>query len=166
LPDIVLDPFDEKYCGPNSYDLHLGDELLFYKPGLELPAKDENATIKVIIPPDGYILQPGDFCLASTVEYTETRNLVPMLQGRSSVGRMGVQIHMVAGFGDIGFCGRWTLQLKNLSNNPVRLIPNMKIAQLHYEPVGRDHILYAGKYSGSKGATASRLYKDIVDGTM
>ena len=165
MPDIVIDPFDEKYCGPNSYDVHLSGELLFYKPGVELPAKDENVTTKIVIPPEGFVLNPGDFCLASTAEYTETRNLVPMLQSRSSTGRMGLQTH-AAGFGDVGFCGCWTLQLKNVSNNPVRLMPGMKIAQLHYEPVSRDHTVYKGKYLGIKGAAASRFYKDIADGTM
>ena len=163
-PDIVITPFDTKYCGPNSYDVHLGDELLFYKSGIELPAPDENATTKVVIPPDGYVLQPGDFCLATTMEYTETRNLIPMLQGRSSMGRMGLLTHL-AGFGDIGFCGRWTLQLKNASNNPVRVMPGMKIAQLHYEPVSKDHTLYKGKYLHSTGPTACRFYKDVADGT-
>jgi len=166
MPDIVIEPFDEKYCGPNSYDVHLADELLFYKSGLELPAKDENVTTKVVIPPEGFVLQPGDFCLAATTEYTETRNLVPMLEGRSSMGRIGLQIHPGSGFGDVGYCGKWTMPMKNVSQNPIRIFPNMKIGQLYYEPVSHDHTLYRGKYLGSTGAAACRFYKDVADGTM
>ena len=166
LPDIVIEPFDAKYCGPNSYDVHLAPTLLFYKDGLELPAKDENATTKITIPDGGLILQPGDFCLGSTVEYTETRNLAPMLEGRSSIGRMGLQIHPGSGFGDVGFCGTFTMPIKNLSKNPIRIFPNMKIGQLYYEQVSRDYTPYKGKYLGQSGATASRLYKDVADGTM
>ena len=165
-PDIVIRPFDKKYCGPNSYDVHLYNKLLFYKPGVELPPKNDDATTEITIPPGGIVLQPGDFCLGSIEEYLETFNLFFRIEGRSSVGRMGISIHSAAGSGDIGYCGRITLNIKNLSNNPVRLMPGMKIGQLHYETVSKNHKPYDGKYKGQTGATASRLYKDIENGTM
>ena len=166
LPDIVIEPFDEKYCGPNSYDVHLGPELLFYKEGVELSAKAEVATKRVTIPEEGFVLQPGDFCLGSTLEYIEVRNLTFQLTGRSSIGRMGLSIVASAGFGDVGFCGNLTMHMKNLSNNPIRLTPNLKIGQIFYDPISRDHTQYSGKYLGQKGTTASLLHKDTADGTM
>ena len=165
-PDILIRPFDEKYCQPNSYDVHLADTLRFYKPGIELPPKDEDATIAVVIPDEGLILQPGEFCLGSTLEHTETHNLVPRLVGCAGVASWGLSIVAAAGFGDIGYKGVWTMHIKNLSKNPVRLTKGMKIGQLFYSSVSGKHRLYAGKYLGTTGATASRLYQDVKNETM
>lgn len=164
-PNIIIEPFDPKFCGSNSYDIHLGPALRFYHKDVELPPKDENATYEVVMTPeDGYLLWPGEFCLGTTVEYTETYNLVPQLSGRSSTARMGLAIHVTAGFGDDGFCGNWTLEIVNLSNNLVRLLPGMRLGQLYYLPIKGKSKEYAGRYKGQREATACRLYKDNQNG--
>jgi dCTP deaminase len=102
--DIRIEPFLETRVNPNSYNLSLNPELMAYT-NMPLDMKKENPAQKVVIPPEGLVLQPGTLYLGRTNEYTETFNLVPMLEGRSSVGRLGLFVHVTAGFGDVGFCG-------------------------------------------------------------
>lgn len=108
--EICIDPFDEKLLNPNSYNLRLHNELLIYEDPV-LDMKKPNKTNKIIIPEDGYILKPGELYLGRTLEYTKTDKYVPMLEGRSSIGRLGLFIHVTAGFGDVGFNGYWTLEM-------------------------------------------------------
>ena len=102
--EIIIEPFNERQLNPNSYNLRLYNELLVYENHL-LDMKKENKAKKIIIPKDGLILEPGKLYLGWTVEYTKTDKLVPMLEGRSSIGRLGLFIHVTAGFGDVGFSG-------------------------------------------------------------
>lgn len=157
--DIVIYPYSEDQLGPNSYNLRLHREMLVYREAV-LDPKQDNRTAKIIIPPEGYVLKPGRVYIASTEEWTETRSLVPMLVGRSSVGRLGLAVHVTAGFGDIGFRGRWTLELA--ATEPVRIYPGMEICQIYYQTV-QGEILdeYRGKYVGQETATPSRLYQEM-----
>ena len=98
--DIVIKPFSESNVNPNSYNLTLGDELIVYTEDV-LDARKENKTKTIKIPDDGYILVPGNFYLAKTQEYTENDVYVPEISGRSSVGRIGLNIHNSSGFGNL-----------------------------------------------------------------
>lgn len=157
--DIVINPFDEKYLNPNSYNLRLGNELLIYKNSI-LDMKVLNETEKIIIPKSGYILEPNRLYLGRTLEYTETYNLVPMLEGRSSIGRLGIFIHITAGFGDVGFCGYWTLEI--FAIHPVRIYPYVPVCQIFYHTIEGDYVNYErGKYQKNQGIQPSLLYKEF-----
>ena len=108
--EIVIEPFDEARINPNSYNLSLHDELLVYTND-ELDMKADNPSQKIKIPSEGIKLEPGRLYLGRTSEYTKTEGYIPMLEGRSSIGRLGICIHVTAGFGDVGFAGYWTLEL-------------------------------------------------------
>ncbi len=129
---ILLKPFDEKNLGSNSYDVHLSKYLATYNDQI-LDAKKHNTIKHFEIPEDGLILKPGELYLGSTVEYTETFDLVPILEGKSSTGRLGIDIHATAGVGDVGFCGHWTLEIS--VTKPVKVYPNMPIGQILYHKV-------------------------------
>lgn len=155
---IVIHPFDEKNIGPNSYDVHLSDELLAYTEAVLDPRQDNRfRTIK--IHPDGLVLLPGRVYLGRTLEYTESPYHIPMYEGRSSLGRLGVFSHVSAGFGDVGFKGTWTLEI--VVAQPVRIYPGMRIGQIYWHnPDGEVLRRYDGKYQGQTNATPSRLYQD------
>ena len=177
-PDIIIEPFDLRCLGSNSYDLHLADTLRIYKhtlpygmkPAIEYkgdrklhhmddwfettssflafqkapwvftndnpfylidPTNPEHhETIDIKIPKTGLVLSPAIGYLGSTVEYTETRNLFPYIDGKSSVGRNFILNHHTAGRGDDGFCGEWTLEIRVLY--PTVVYPNMRIGQIYY----------------------------------
>lgn len=157
--NIVIEPYDEKNVGANSYYVHLGDELVIYEEEV-LECKRPNKTKTIKIPEEGYVIQPGELYLARTVEYTETNNFVPLLNGRFSLAALGITIHITAGFGDNGFKGTWTLEIFCIK--PVRIYPNMRVGQLAYFPViGEGNIKYKGKYLNQKNVTPSKLYKDF-----
>ena len=99
--EIIIKPYVAEQLNPNSYNLRLHNELLVYKSDV-LDPKENNETEILIIPEEGLILEPGKLYLARTLEYTETQGLVPMILGRSSVGRLGITVHITSGFGDIG----------------------------------------------------------------
>lgn len=157
--DIIIRPFDRKKLNPNSYNLTLAPELLVYQ-DLELDMKKPNPTEKIIIPPEGLVLRPGKLYLGRTLEYTETHNLVPMLEGRSSVGRLGMFVHVTAGFGDIGFCGYWTLEISVIQ--PVRIYAGVEICQIFYHTVlGNFEPYRSNKYQNNEGIQPSLLYLDF-----
>lgn len=155
---IAIEPFDEKCIGPNSYDVHLSDTLLVYTEAV-LDPKQDNRYREIKIPTEGIVLLPGRVYLGSTVEYTESPFHIPMYEGRNSLGRLGLESHKTAGFGDIGFCGTWTLELGVVQ--PTRIYPWMRIGQLYWHnPDGEVLARYAGKYQGQRDATPSRLFQD------
>lgn len=129
LGNIVIEPFRKECLGSNSYDVHLSPYLCVYSEPI-IDAKKENALIELLIPEEGKVLQPGELYLGSTVEYTETHGFVPFLEGKSSVGRLGIDIHATAGKGDVGFCNHWTLEIS--VTRPVRVYPGMPIGQIIY----------------------------------
>ena len=115
---IFIDPFDERQLNPNSYNLRLHNELLVYEE-IVLDMKRPNRFRRHTIPEEGIVLNPNQFYLGRTIERTETHNLVPMIEGRSSVGRLGLFVDVSAGFGDVGFKGFWTLEM--FAVQPVRI---------------------------------------------
>jgi dCTP deaminase len=129
---IAVEPLAPGAVGTNSIDLHLGKYLMKYDDQILDAAKLNYATIWEI-PEEGYILKPNTLYLAATLEYTETLKHVPILEGKSSIGRLGLHVHVSAGFGDVGFCGHWTLELHCVQ--PIRIYPGMPIAQLAYHAV-------------------------------
>ncbi len=124
---IVIEPWRPDCLGSNSYDVHLGRWLAVYTQP-ELDARQHNAIDYIEIPETGYVLQPGILYLGVTEEYTETHAHVPFLEGKSSVGRLGIHIHATAGKGDVGFCNTWTLEISVV--HPVRVYAGMPIGQL------------------------------------
>ena len=145
--EIVIEPFNRDYLGTNSYDVHLGKYLAVYKDHV-LDAKKHNEIDEIEIPEEGYVLQPGTLYLGVTHEYTETHNSVPFLEGKSSIGRLGIDIHATAGKGDVGFCNTWTLEISCVQ--PVRIYAGMPIGQLIYFAVEGDIENYYNKKSGAK----------------
>jgi dCTP deaminase len=130
--NIVIEPLTLDNIGTNSVDLTLSKTLLMYTDHV-LDVRKKPQTVDIIIPEEGMILQPGILYLASTVEYTETLRHVPIIQGKSSLGRLGLFVHITAGFGDTGFKGHWTLELACIQ--PVKIYPGMKIAQICYHDI-------------------------------
>ncbi|TVR82217.1 MAG: dCTP deaminase [Chitinophagaceae bacterium] len=126
---IKIEPFKENCLGTNSYDVHLSKHLAVYKDRV-LDAKAHNTIISVEIPEEGYVLQPNTLYLGVTEEYTETHAHVPFLEGKSSIGRLGIDIHATAGKGDVGYCNTWTLEIS--CAQPVRVYAGMPIGQLIY----------------------------------
>jgi dCTP deaminase len=127
--NIIIEPYDRKYLGTNSYDVHLGKYLATYSER-EIDAKKHNPIIHFEIPEEGFVLQPNTLYLGVTLEYTETHAHVPFLEGKSSTGRLGIDIHATAGKGDVGFCNTWTLEIS--ATQPVRIYAGMPIGQLIY----------------------------------
>lgn len=157
--EIVIEPFDEKYLNPNSYNLRLHNELLVYEEDV-LDMKKVNRARSIIIPEDGLIIEPGRLYLGRTFEYTKTENYVPMLEGRSSIGRLGLYIHVTAGFGDVGFSGYWTLEIQCIQ--PIRIYPMVEVCQIYYHTIEGDYDKYiSGKYQNNSGIQPSLLYKDF-----
>ena len=144
---IVINPFDPKCLGTNSYDVHLGKTLATYK-NRTLDAKKHNQIEYFEIPDEGFLIQPGILYLGVTEEYTETHNSVPFLEGKSSIGRLGIDIHATAGKGDVGFCNTWTLEISCVQ--PVRIYKKMPIGQLIYFKIDGAVTNYYNKKVGAK----------------
>lgn len=157
--DIYIDSFNSEKVNPNSYNLKLDNKLLSYCDN-ELDMKKDNKTYEIFIPEDGLVLVPGRLYLGKTLEYTKTFNLVPMLEGRSSLGRLGIFVHVTAGFGDVGFCGRWTLEISVVK--PVRIYRWIECCQIYYHTIEGDIVNYSGKYQSSKDIKSSELYKEFM----
>ena len=187
VPSIFIDPFDPQWCGPNSYDVHLSPELRVYAlrtladahPGEfqlspdrlyvafnsrwiplaeEIDAHEDNPTLPLTIPESGLLLQPGVLYLGATVERTVCHGLVPWLDGRSSVGRLGLSAHVTAGRGDDGWPGRWTLEMTVV--HPLRVYPLMRVGQITYFTLDGERKPYTGRYAEQDGPTSSRYWQD------
>ena len=157
--EIIIEPYNEKQINPNSYNLRLHNELLIYDEDL-LDMKKKNKVNKIIIPEAGLVLNPGKLYLGRTVEYTETDRYVPMLEGRSSIGRLGLFIHVTAGFGDVGFKGYWTLEI--FCVQPIRIYAGVELCQIYYHTVEGEYDKYdRGKYQNNHGIQPSLLYLDF-----
>jgi dCTP deaminase len=133
--NIVIEPFNKDNLGTNSYDVHLGKWLAVYKNDI-LDAKAHNEIIKYEIPDEGFTLLPSKLYLGVTEEYTETLCHVPFLEGKSSIGRLGIDIHSTAGKGDAGFCNTWTLEIS--VKQPVKIYKGMPIGQIIYFKIDGD----------------------------
>ena len=157
--EIIIEPYHERQLNPNSYNIRLHDQLLIYTSPI-LDMKSPNPTKQITIPESGLILQPGLLYLGRTVEYTKTTNFVPMIEGRSSIGRLGLFIHITAGFGDVGFSGYWTLEM--FCVHPIKIYPNIEIGQIFYHNIDGDFTPYASnKYQNNTSIQPSLLYKEF-----
>lgn len=156
--DIIIEPFNENQLNPNSYNLRLHDKLLVYHDN-NLDMKKDNPVREITIPEKGLWLYPGELYLGRTVEYTETNNLVPGLDGRSSIGRLGINVHATAGFGDDGFYGFWTLEVSVVK--PIKIYPNIEICQIYYHDIIGERKPYQGKYQNNDKIQSSMLFREF-----
>ena len=157
--NILIDPFDESRLNPNSYNLSLHDELLVYEE-VVLDMRKSNRVERIVIPPDGLVLAPNQLYLGRTVERTETHNYVPMIEGRSSVGRLGLFVHVTAGFGDVGFAGYWTLEM--FAAQPVKIYPGVPICQIFFHELTGEVTEYAStKYQDNHDIQPSLLFREL-----
>ena len=156
--DIQIEPFQEANLNPNSYNLTLHEELMTYEE-VVLDMRKANRVRRITIPPEGMVLNPHQLYLARTAERTETHNLVPMIEGRSSIGRLGLFVHVTAGFGDVGFCGYWTLEM--FAVQPVRIYPGVAICQIFYHELAGEYEPYASKYQHNSDIQPSLLFKEL-----
>ena len=157
--DIIIKPYNEKQLNPNSYNLRLHNELLVYD-NSPLDMKLENKTSKLIIPQSGLLLEPGKLYLGRTLEYTKTKNFVPMLEGRSSIGRLGMFVHITAGFGDVGFAGYWTLEM--FAVQPVKIYPGVPICQIFFHQITGAITEYSSdKYQHNRDIQPSMMFREM-----
>jgi dCTP deaminase len=167
---VVLDPFDAGMVQPSSVDVRLDKYFRVFEnhryPHID-PAEEQPDLTRMVEPADDepFILHPGEFVLASTYEVvTLPDDVAGRLEGKSSLGRLGLLTHSTAGFIDPGFSGHVTLELSNVATLPIKLWPGMKIGQLCLirlsspaeEPYGSS--TYGSRYQGQRGPTASKSY--------
>jgi len=156
--EIHIFPFDERNLNPNSYNFRLGNKLKVYKQHILDPAHLMEFE-EIIIPNEGYVLQPNQLYLGHTIEEMGSDFFVPIMQARSSVGRLGLYIYLNSGLGDLGFKRQWTLELQVI--HPLKVYPGMKVGQmLFWKPLGKIN-LYQGKYKDSKGPEVSQIWRDF-----
>ena len=157
--NIQIEPFCDDQLNPNSYNLTLHDELLVYEE-IILDMKRPNRFRRLTIPEEGLVLQPNQLYLGRTIEHTETHNLVPMLEGRSSIGWLGLFVHVTAGFGDVGFSGYWTLEM--FAVQPVRIYPGVQVCQIFYHTLeGAVTEYQSGKYQNNTDIQPSLLFREL-----
>lgn len=157
--DLQIDPFDSQRLNPNSYNLSLHDELLIYEE-VVLDAASPNRYRRIEIPSAGLTLQPNMLYLGRTIEHTETHNFVPMIQGRSSLGRLGLFINPGGAVGDVGYCGTWTLEMHCVQ--PVRIYPRMQICQIYYLQLqGTCDEYCSDKYQNSHDIRPSLIFREL-----
>lgn len=155
---IEISDYDKSRINPNSYNLTLNKNLLVYDEEV-LDFKRKNKTKKIVIPSTGLVLQPNVLYIGRTNEVCYTDKYIPMLNGRSSIGRLGICVHVTAGFGDIGWKGTWTLEI--VAFKPVRIYPDIEFCQVSYfTPYGDTDIQYDGRYQGQIDATPSKSSLD------
>ena len=170
---LVVDPLADDGIQPSSVDLHLDNLFrVFLNPTMDVidvKADQEDLTELVKVPEDQFfVLHPGEFVLGSTSELvTLPDDLVGRIEGKSSLGRIGLLVHATAGFCDPGFSGHLTLELSNVANLPIRLYPGMKIGQVSFfemttpadNPYGKKSL--GSKYQGQRGPTPSRYFENF-----
>ncbi|HEX2293899.1 MAG TPA: dCTP deaminase [Actinomycetota bacterium] len=170
---IGIDPFDESDVQPSSVDLHVDRYFRTFHnhrhPFIDVKQPMENLTELVEVRGDDpFILHPGEFVLGSTAEYVSLPDdLVARLEGKSSLGRLGLLIHSTAGYVDPGFEGHLTLELSNVANLPITIYPGMKIGQISFfhltspadHPYGTSKV--GSKYQGQRGPTPSRYFENF-----
>ncbi|RMF99801.1 MAG: dCTP deaminase [Planctomycetota bacterium] len=160
--NIIIEPFRRENLNPNSYNLTLHDELLVYDE-VVLDMRRPNRFKRIKIPEDGLVLTPNQLYLGRTAEHTVTRGFVPMIEGRSSIGRLGLFVHVTAGFGDVGFRGYWTLEM--FAVQPVRIYAGVQICQIFYHDIRGEYAEYASeKYQNNTDIQPSLLFKELNPG--
>ena len=157
--NIKLDPYNPDNINPNSYNLTLHHDVVTYEE-VVLDMRKSNRVRRMVIPESGLVLEPNRLYLGRTVERTETHNLVPMIEGRSSIGRLGLFVHVTAGFGDVGFKGFWTLEM--FAVQPVKIYPGVAICQIFYHQIaGAIKEYESNKYQNNTDIQPSLLYKEL-----
>jgi dCTP deaminase len=171
---IHIAPFIPANLGPNSYDVSLNRKLLVYDlaPGVVLDMKLDNPTRSITIPDSGLVLEPGMLYLGCSNETATSNRFVPMFEGRSSIGRLGINTHITAGFGDVGWgylpdengnpvCQfpTWTLEIEVV--HPIRVYPDVRIGQVYFMRPEGEITFYKGKYTKQREPQSSRLYQDF-----
>jgi len=156
--EIHIDPFSSEQLNPNSYNLRLHSELLIYQNQL-LDMKQDNPVEKVSIPQEGLILEPGRLYLGRTAERIRADYHVPVLEGRSSIGRLGILVHFTAGLGNIGSDGYWTLEISCVQ--PVRIYPDVEICQIYFQELRGEHIKYQSKKYHHSDIQPSLLFQEL-----
>ncbi|MBK5210817.1 MAG: dCTP deaminase [Coriobacteriia bacterium] len=167
---IVIDPCSIDDIQPSSVDLHLAEGFAVFfnsrypyiDPLEQQTDLTETVTATTSVP---FVLHPGEFVLASTTERIELPNdIVGRLEGKSSLGRLGLMIHSTAGYVDPGWKGRLTLELSNVANLPILLTPGMKIGQISFTSMTTEvdrpygHFELGSRYQNQEGTTPSRMY--------
>jgi dCTP deaminase len=170
---IIIEPFDERCVQPSSIDVKIGPLFRVFRNHtarvIDVKEDMSELTELVQIPDDGvFMLHPGDFVLASTLERIVVPvDMVARIDGKSSLGRLGLIIHSTAGFIDPGFDGHITLELTNIATLPITLYPNMKVGQVSFmmmttpadKPYGSG--AQGSKYQGQRGPTPSRYFENF-----
>jgi dCTP deaminase len=170
---VAVEPFEEAMIQPSSVDVRLDKFFRVFenhKYSVIDPSIEQSELTREVVSEDGeaFILHPGEFVLASTYEIiTLPDDIAGRLEGKSSLGRLGLLTHSTAGFIDPGFSGHITLELSNVANLPVKLVPGMKIGQLCLiklsspaeHPYGS--AIYASRYQGQRGPTPSRSFMNF-----
>ena len=171
--NILIDPLDEKDIQPASVDLHIDNGILVFKnssePFIDLRKELPNLTEKIEIQKEEpFMLHPGEFVLASTIERIKLgTNVVGRLEGKSSLGRVGLLIHSTAGYVDPGWDGKLTLELTNVSRLPITLYYGMRIGQISFLKLTTHVIREYGspelgsRYKGQQDPTASKAHLDF-----
>lgn len=157
---IVIRPFDADNINPNSYDFRLGDTIKVYKESI-LDTKTPNEVETIKIPKEGYLLEPDRVYLGHTVETMGSEHYVPIIRGTSSMGRLGLFVHITADLIDLGSINQYTLMLHSVQG--LRVYPGMKVGQITFWEIVGEKTLYDGKYQGSVGPAESQVYKDFSD---
>ena len=170
---IEIEPYDDSLMQPSSVDVRVDRYFRVFRnsryPFIDVKAQQEDLTELVEIDDDPFILHPGEFVLGSTLErVTLPDDLVARLEGKSSLGRLGLLIHSTAGFIDPGWDGHVTLELANVANLPITVYPGMKIGQLSFvqltepaeHPYGSDGL--GSKYQGQRGPTPSKYWQNFA----
>jgi dCTP deaminase len=172
---IEIDPFDESCVQPSSVDLHVDSVFRTFHnaryPFIDVRKPMEDLTERVEVPSgEAFILHPGEFVLGSTRERIQLPDdLVARLEGKSSLGRLGLLIHSTAGYVDPGWDGYLTLELSNVANLPITIYPGMKIGQISFfrlttaadTPYGSSEV--GSKYQGQRGPTPSRFFEEFPE---
>jgi dCTP deaminase len=165
---IGIEPFDERLVQPNSLDIRLGNHFVWYKAGDEVidPYKGETVTARTEeIRSESIVLAPGQFVLAETLERISLPdNIVASIEGKSSIARLGIELHQTGGWIDAGFRGSITLEMCNVNQRPVRMYAGMPVGQLVFYTTERAHLPYGAKgdakYLDQRQATLSRYYEN------
>jgi dCTP deaminase len=163
---IKIDPYDPKLIQPNSVDIRLGNHFVWYKPGTEVidPYEQKSVTTGTEeIRADSFVLHPGQFILAETLECIGLPdNIVATIEGKSSIARLGVTLHQTGGWIDAGFRGTITLEMANVNARPVKVYAGMPIGQLVFYTTERAENPYDkkgdAKYLDQRSATLSRYH--------
>jgi dCTP deaminase len=166
---IRIDPWEPAMVQPASVDLRLGDSFRVFHnhrtTAIDLRHPPANLTEEVLVtgPEESFVIHPGEFCLGRTLEWVELPDdIVARIEGKSSLGRLGLIVHATAGFCDPGWRGTLTLELNNLTRVPIKLYPGLPIAQLSFmaldrparRPYGTPEL--GSHYQGQRAATESR----------